>query len=187
MSARSRATSVQRWMSAELRPGSSIGSPSTVMRIRLSAERILRPQLAGDRRDLDALVVVEHRELVVDDLDDDVGGVALEEARVHHVVGRGRSRAPRARPAHPRARAPPRSSPWCGAHGRRRARCRRRTRWRCVDRGVRCPCSRRSAAARWSCRRRRPWRDAGRPRSPAGSRPHRLRSAAAAMRPHGGS
>ncbi len=31
--ARSRATSVQRWMSDELRPGSSIGWPSTVMRI----------------------------------------------------------------------------------------------------------------------------------------------------------
>jgi hypothetical protein len=29
MLARSKATSVQRWMSSELRPGSSIGSPST--------------------------------------------------------------------------------------------------------------------------------------------------------------
>jgi hypothetical protein len=34
---RSRATSVQRWMSAELRPGSSIGSPSIVMRMRFRA------------------------------------------------------------------------------------------------------------------------------------------------------
>ena len=33
MFAFSSATSVQRWMSSELRPGSSIGSPSTVIRI----------------------------------------------------------------------------------------------------------------------------------------------------------
>jgi hypothetical protein len=35
MSATFIATSVQRWMSDELRFGSSMGSPSTVMRIRL--------------------------------------------------------------------------------------------------------------------------------------------------------
>jgi hypothetical protein len=34
MSTLANATSVQRWMSAELRCGSSIGLPSTVMRIR---------------------------------------------------------------------------------------------------------------------------------------------------------
>src|SRR5262249_58943820 len=37
-------------------------------------------------RDLDALVLVEHGELVIDHLDDDEGGVPLDESGVDHVV-----------------------------------------------------------------------------------------------------
>ncbi len=49
-------------------------------------ERVLRPELAVERDCVDARVVVQHRELVVHDVDLHVGGVALDEARVHHVV-----------------------------------------------------------------------------------------------------
>ena len=50
-------------------------------------ERVLGRELARERRDLDAVVVVELGELVVDDLHDDVRRLALDEARVHDVVG----------------------------------------------------------------------------------------------------
>jgi hypothetical protein len=52
--------------------------PSTVIRIMFSANAF---------RDVDAVVIVERRDLVVDDLHDDVGRLSLDEARVHDVVG----------------------------------------------------------------------------------------------------
>ena len=51
----------------------------------VQGERILRAQLARERLDVDAFVVIENRRLVVDDLDDDVRSAFLREAVVDHV------------------------------------------------------------------------------------------------------
>ena len=52
----------------------------------IQTERILRLELARQRRDVDAIVVVELGDLVVDDLHDDMRRLALNEARVDDVV-----------------------------------------------------------------------------------------------------
>ena len=52
----------------------------------IQAERILRRDLAREARDVDTFVVVEDRELVVDDLHGDVRSLALDEAGVDDVV-----------------------------------------------------------------------------------------------------
>ena len=108
-------------------------------------------QLAREACDVDAFVVVEHRELVVDDLHDDVRVLSLREARVHdvRVIARSRDLRARACPARaasapdrlhraPRARGG--ETDIVAVHARRAA----------IERSF--PCSRRSAAARWSCR-----------------------------------
>ena len=126
-------------------------------------ECVLGRELARQRRDLDAVVVVELGDLVVDDLHDDVRRLALDEARVDDVVGVhvaaafeldllrrelhvGRDRfhrAPRARGREADVVAVDRAS--------------------CAARAARCACSRRSAGARSSCRRRRRARGAAGP------------------------
>ena len=58
------------------------GDPHQIQR-----ERVARLQRPRDGCDLDAVVVVDHRGLVVHDLDHHMGGVALEEAAVHDVFG----------------------------------------------------------------------------------------------------
>ena len=78
---------MQRWTSAELRFLSSSGSPSTVMRIRFSANAFCGVSSRVSGVIVDAVVVVELGDLVVNDLHDDVRRLALDEARVDDVVG----------------------------------------------------------------------------------------------------
>ena len=174
-------------MSAELRPGSSSGLPSTVMRIRFRAERVLRRELARQRRDLDALVVVELRDLVVDDLHDDVRRLALDEARVDDVVGVHVAAALELDLRRRRAACRPRSLPSRAARARPKGRCRRRRRASCAARAARCAYSRRSASADSSCRRRRRARGAAAPSSPAGTTGSPFAIASSGSAPHGGS
>ena len=132
-------------------------------------ERVLRRELARERRDVDAVVVVERRELVVDHLHDDVRGLALHEAGVHDVVGVHVAAALVLGLLRRELHLAPRSFPSRGARARPRGRCRRRRRAPCGARAARCACSRRSAGARSSCRRRRPARGAALRDSPAGT------------------